>query len=134
MATKKVAAKAAKKVTSKRGAFSPVEKAGAVARLKNGEKIADVAAYCGVSENTIYAWKKKFGGETAEKPAEGLKDLQKWIADKSVVEVDVFEEKDLYTVAVVKNGEAIFVSSTKYPPQIKHDLYLGTASINWDLE
>lgn len=33
-------------------------------RHRNGEKIKDLARSIGISEHTIYIWKKKFGGMT----------------------------------------------------------------------
>jgi transposase-like protein len=169
MATKKAAAKAAKKVTNKRGIWSPEEKARAVARLVAGEKMADLSKEYAVSESAIYLWKKKFGGtDTLEdilkkkptylrtthdgdtfkflpenssslrerldalEPAEVAKKLPE--VTEYTKEVDVFGDKDQYIVGILKNGECIFISESKYAPILHHDFEMGTAQLNWDLE
>jgi putative transposase len=42
--------------------FSDEQIAHALRQAENGTPIADIARKLGISENTFYSWKKKFGG------------------------------------------------------------------------
>ncbi len=79
------------------------EMIGALKQLEAGRKAEDVAREVGVSKNTIYAWKAKYGGMDVSQAQEAkqLRDentrLRKLVADLSL-------DKDALQWVIEKNG------------------------------
>ena len=86
-----------------KGKHSEAEIIGALKQLEAGRTAEDVGREMGVSKNTIYAWKAKFGGLVvgeAERQRQ-LEDenhrLKKLVADLSL-------DKDMLKAVISKNG------------------------------
>ena len=74
-----------------------------VKQMEAGRKAKDLARELGVSENTLYAWKSKYG-ELEVNEAKRLRDLEQENARLKKLVADLSLDKDALQTVIRKNG------------------------------
>lgn len=74
-----------------------------VKQMEAGRKAKDLARELGVSENTLYAWKSKYGGLEVNE-AKRLRDLEQENARLKKLVADLSLDKDALQTVIRKNG------------------------------
>ena len=87
----------------KRGRFSEEHIIGILKQYEAGRKVADLAREHGISEETLYTWKSKYGGlEVSE--AQRLKSLEEENRRLKHLVADLSLDKEALKAVVRKNG------------------------------
>jgi putative transposase len=75
----------------------------ALKQIEAGRRVEDVAREVGVSNNTIYAWKAKFGGmEVSE--AQRLRSLEDENSRLKRLVADLSLDREMLKAVIAKNG------------------------------
>jgi putative transposase len=75
----------------------------AVKQLEGGRKTADVARELGVSQQTLYAWKSKYGGMQVN-DAKRLRQLEDENRRLKHLVADLTLDKEVMKAVIAKNG------------------------------
>ncbi len=75
----------------------------AVRQLEGGRKTADVARELGVSQQTLYAWKSKYGGMQVN-DAKRLRQLEDENRRLKHLVADLTLDKEVMKAVIAKNG------------------------------
>lgn len=75
----------------------------AVKQLEGGRKAADVARELGVSQQTLYAWKSKYGGMQVS-DAKRLRQLEDENRRLKHLVADLTLDKEVMKAVIAKNG------------------------------
>lgn len=86
-----------------KGRHTEAEIIAALKQVEAGRKAEDVAREAGVSKNTIYAWKAKYGGMDVSE-AQEAKQLRDENARLRKLVVDLSLDKDALQSVIRKNG------------------------------
>jgi len=86
-----------------KGKHSEAEIIGALKQLEAGRTAEDVGREMGVSKNTIYAWKAKFGGLDVNE-AQRLRQLEDENHRLKKLVADLSLDKDMLKAVISKNG------------------------------
>lgn len=87
----------------RRSKFSPEQIAAAVKQAEAGIPVAELARRLGVSENTFYRWRSKYGG-LAPSEVRRLKDLEEENARLKRVVADLVLDKQILQDVLSKKG------------------------------
>ena len=87
----------------KKSRYTEEQVIGAVKQMEAGRKAREVSRELGVSEETLYAWKSKYGGmEVSE--AKRLRDLEQENSRLKKLVAELALDKDALQTVVRKNG------------------------------
>jgi putative transposase len=86
-----------------RGASTEAQMIGALKQLEAGRKAEDVAREVGVSKQTIYSWKAKYGGMDVSE-AQEAKQLRDENTKLKKLVVDLSLDKEMLKALIAKNG------------------------------
>ena len=87
----------------KRSRHSEEKIIAAVKQLEGGRKTADVARELGVSQQTLYAWKSKYGGMQVN-DAKRLRQLEDENRRLKHLVADLTLDKEVMKAVIAKNG------------------------------
>jgi putative transposase len=90
-------------VEMKKSRYTEEQVIATVKQMEAGRKAKDLARELGVSENTLYAWKSKYGGLEVNE-AKRLRDLEQENARLKKLVADLSLDKDALQTVIRKNG------------------------------